>query len=98
VLNFTEESHEVASFREKDGRDVGFVNGGFFVCEPQVFNLLEDDSTVWEQAPMRRLVEAGQLRAYRHHGFWQSMDTLRDKKVLEDIWAAGTAPWKVWKD
>jgi glucose-1-phosphate cytidylyltransferase len=98
VLNFTEENHEVASFREKDGRDVGFVNGGFFVCEPQVFNLLEDDSTVWEQAPMRGLVEAGQLRAYRHHGFWQSMDTLRDKQVLEDIWAAGKAPWKVWKD
>ena len=98
VLNFSDESHEVASFREKDGRDVGFVNGGFFVCEPQVFNLLEDDSTVWEQAPMRGLVEAGQLRAYRHHGFWQSMDTLRDKQVLEDIWAAGKAPWKVWKD
>jgi glucose-1-phosphate cytidylyltransferase len=98
VLNFTGKSHEVASFREKDGRDVGFVNGGFFVCEPQVFNLLDDDSTVWEQAPMRRLVEAGQLRAYRHHGFWQSMDTLRDKQVLEDIWAAGNAPWKVWKD
>jgi glucose-1-phosphate cytidylyltransferase len=68
------------------------------VCEPQVFNFLEDDSTVWEQAPMRRLVEARQLRAYRHQGFWQSMDTLRDKQVLEDIWASGNAPWKVWKD
>ena len=76
-----EKSHQIASFREKDSRDGGFVSGGFFVCEPQIFDLIDDDATVWEQAPMRRLVEARQLRAYRHQGFWQSMDTLRDKQV-----------------
>lgn len=94
VLNF-EDDHKVKSFREKDGRDVGLINAGFFVCEPQVFDLIDDDATVWEQAPMRRLVEKGQLRAYRHSGFWQAMDTLRDKAVLEEAWQRG-APWKLW--
>jgi glucose-1-phosphate cytidylyltransferase len=98
ILNFEGDNPDVTSFREKDRRDVGFINGGFFVCEPEVFDLIDDDSTVWEQAPMRRLVEASELRAYRHLGFWQSMDTLRDKELLESIWATGTAPWKVWQD
>jgi glucose-1-phosphate cytidylyltransferase len=98
ILNFDGDNSDVTSFREKDRRDVGFINGGFFVCEPEVFDLIEDDSTVWEQGPMRRLVEASELRAYRHLGFWQSMDTLRDKELLETIWATGTAPWKVWQD
>ena len=92
VLNFDRESHKVASFREKDGRDVGMVNAGFFVCEPEVFDLIDDDTTVWEQAPMHRLVEKGQLQGYRHEGFWQSMDSLRDKVVLEEIWKKGP-PW-----
>ncbi|KRR03148.1 glucose-1-phosphate cytidylyltransferase [Bradyrhizobium valentinum] len=98
VLNFADDGKKIASFREKDGRDVGLVNAGFFVCEPEVFDLIDDDATVWEQAPMRRLVDAGQLRGYHHSGFWQSMDTLRDKQALEDFWAKGNAPWKVWND
>lgn len=98
VLNFADDGKKIASFREKDGRDVGLVNAGFFVCEPEVFDLIDDDATVWEQAPMRRLVDAGQLCGYHHSGFWQSMDTLRDKQALEDFWAKGNAPWKVWND
>jgi glucose-1-phosphate cytidylyltransferase len=92
VLNFAQDGHTVESFREKERRDVGLINAGFFVCEPHVFDLIDGDTTVWEQAPMRRLVEKGQLRAYRHDGFWQSMDTLRDKAVLEEAWQKG-APW-----
>lgn len=92
VLNFADDGHKVASFREKDGKDVGLINAGFFVCEPGVMDLIDGDSTVWEQTPMQRLVELGQLRAYKHSGFWQSMDTLRDKAVLEDAWKNG-APW-----
>ena len=95
VLQIEHDDHKVKSFREKDGSDVGLINGGFFVCEPQVFDLIDDDTTVWEQGPMRRLVERGQLRAYQHKGFWQSMDTLRDKVVLEQAWQKG-APWKLW--
>lgn len=92
VLNFGDDGHTVRSFREKDGRDAGLINAGFFVCEPQVFDLIDDDATVWEQMPLRRLVEKEQLRAFRHGGFWQSMDTLRDKAVLEEAWQKG-APW-----
>lgn len=92
VLNFGEDGHQVKSFREKDDRDAGLINAGFFVCEPQVFDLIDDDATVWEQMPLRRLVERKQLRAFRHSGFWQSMDTLRDKAVLEEAWQKG-APW-----
>ena len=92
VLNFGEDGIMVESFREKDGRDVGLINAGFFVCEPAIFDLIDDDATVWEQTPLRRLVEKKQLRAYRHTGFWQSMDTLRDKAVLEEAWRMG-APW-----
>jgi glucose-1-phosphate cytidylyltransferase len=82
----------VESFREKDGRDVGLINAGFFVCEPEIFDLIDGDATVWEHTPLRRLVEKRQLRAFRHTGFWQSMDTLRDKVVLEEAWQKG-APW-----
>jgi glucose-1-phosphate cytidylyltransferase len=92
VLNFGEDGHTVESFREKDGRDVGLINAGFFVCEPKVFDLIDGDATVWEQTPLRRLVEKAQLRAFRHTGFWQNMDTLRDKAVLEEAWERG-APW-----
>jgi glucose-1-phosphate cytidylyltransferase len=92
ILNFGEDEHTVESFREKDGRDVGLINAGFFVCESKVFDLIEDDATVWEQNPLRKLVEQRQLRAFRHAGFWQSMDTLRDKAVLEEAWRNG-APW-----
>jgi glucose-1-phosphate cytidylyltransferase len=92
VLNFAKDSSMVESFREKDGRDVGLINAGFFVCEPEIFDLIDDDATVWEHNPLRRLVEKKQLRAFRHTGFWQSMDTLRDKAVLEEAWKKG-APW-----
>jgi glucose-1-phosphate cytidylyltransferase len=92
VLGLSEDGDKVTAFREKDSRDVGLINGGFFICEPRVLELVDGDSTVWEQAPMQRLVEQGQLAAYRHFGFWQSMDTLRDKGVLEAAWNAG-APW-----
>lgn len=92
VMTFDHHGTRVESFREKDGNDVGMINAGFFVCEPQVLDLIDDDSTVWEQQPMLRLVEHGQLAAYRHDGFWQSMDTLRDKVTLEEAWRNG-APW-----
>lgn len=92
VMTFDRDGTRVESFREKDGNDVGLINAGFFVCEPQVLDLIDDDATVWEQAPMRRLVEYRQLAAYRHDGFWQSMDTLRDKVTLEEAWRNG-APW-----
>jgi glucose-1-phosphate cytidylyltransferase len=93
VLSFADDGARVNAFREKDSADVGLINGGYFVCEPKVFDLIEDDATVWEQEPMRALVEAGQLAAYRHSGFWQPMDTVRDKALLEELWARGKAPW-----
>ena len=73
------------------------INGGFFVCEPQVLDLIDGDDTVWEQEPMARLVELGQLSSYNHTGYWQSVDSLRDKELLERTWKAGP-PWKVWSD
>lgn len=87
----------VTEFREKPQGDGAFVNGGFFVLEPGVIDYIADDSTVWEAGPMERLASEGQLSAFRHDGFWQPMDTLRDKKVLEDLWASGKAPWQVWQ-
>jgi glucose-1-phosphate cytidylyltransferase len=98
VLGLNEGEDMVAAFREKDHKDVGLINGGFFVCEPGVFDLIDGDATVWEQEPMHRLVESRKLAAYRHHGFWQAMDTLRDKTVLDRLWESGKAPWKIWKD
>lgn len=92
VMTFADDGSTVESFREKHGADVGLINAGFFVCEPEVFDIIDDDATVWEQGPMRRLVELSQLSAYRHEGFWQSMDTLRDKVTLEEAWRNG-APW-----
>jgi len=86
----------VPSFREKPKGDGAWINGGFFVLEPKVIDYIEGDSTVWEQEPMQRLAHDGQLHAYRHTGFWQSMDTLRDKTLLEEHWAKPNPPWKVW--
>ncbi len=91
------EDGRVSHFHEKPKGDGVFINGGFFVCEPQVLDLVDSDATVWEQEPMRRLVAADQLRAYPHDGFWQPMDTLRDKHVLEELWASEYPPWKVWQ-
>ncbi|MCL4182256.1 MAG: glucose-1-phosphate cytidylyltransferase [Burkholderiaceae bacterium] len=86
----------VPSFREKPDGDGAWVNGGFFVLDPKVLDLIDGDDTVWEREPMERLAVARQLAAYRHQGFWQPMDTLRDKQVLEGLWANGKAPWKQW--
>lgn len=90
------EDHRVATFKEKPKGDGGQINGGFFVLSPKVLGLVDNDETVWEQAPLETLAQAGQLKAYRHSGFWQPMDTLRDKVLLEDLWQAGKAPWKTW--
>ena len=86
-----------ADASEKPEGDGAWVNGGFFVCEPDVFDYIEGDRTTWEAEPLERLAEEGQLAAYRHHGFWQPMDTLRDKIMLNGMWAADP-PWKVWED
>jgi glucose-1-phosphate cytidylyltransferase len=86
----------VTAFNEKPVGDGGWVNGGFFVFEPGVFDYLEGDEAVLEREPLERLAEDGQLCAYRHRGFWQPMDTLRDRQLLERLWEAGEAPWKVW--
>ena len=86
----------VKGFQEKPQGDGGWINGGFFVLEPAVFDLIDGDSTTWEQEPMQQLAADGQLRAYQHRGFWQPMDTLRDRVLLEELWASGKAPWKLW--
>jgi glucose-1-phosphate cytidylyltransferase len=86
----------VQAFQEKPQGDGGWVNGGFFVLEPSVLDRIEGDQTIWEQKPLASLAREGQLAAYKHHGFWQSMDTLRDRQHLEELWASGKAPWKVW--
>jgi glucose-1-phosphate cytidylyltransferase len=87
---------QVMSFKEKPKGDGGMINGGFFVLSPRVLALLKNDTTIWEQEPLMRLADDGQLMAFEHHGFWQPMDTLRDKNLLEDLWASGRAPWKRW--
>ena len=87
---------QVTSFEEKPHGDGGFINGGFFVLSPKVIEYIDGDSTVWERAPMERLARERQLSAYIHQGFWQPMDTLRDKTQLEELWASGKAPWKIW--
>lgn len=87
---------DVDSFKEKPDGDGAWINGGFFVLEPSVIDRIEGDSTVWEQDPLRSLAHDGELSAYRHVGFWQPMDTLRDTMLLEELWASGDAPWKVW--
>ena len=89
---------QVASFREKAARDGAVINGGFFVVEPEVIDFIDGDETVWEQEPMDILVQKKKLSAYVHNGFWQNMDTLRDKHVLEDLWSSHHAPWKIWDD
>ncbi len=86
----------VASFKEKPDGDGAWINSGFFVLEPKVIDYIEGDATSWEKEPMEALANEGQLSAYRHKGFWQPMDTLRDKHVLEDLWHSGKAPWKIW--
>lgn len=88
--------HKVMAFKEKPKGDGGLINGGFFVLSPKVLELLDGDSTVWEREPLERLAQNQQLGAFEHKGFWQPMDTLRDKVHLEELWQSGKAPWKVW--
>lgn len=86
----------VERFQEKPQGDDAFINGGFFVLNPNVLDLIDGDDSIWESAPLESLASKGELQAYVHHGFWQAMDTLRDKSYLEDLWATGNAPWKKW--
>jgi len=87
----------IESFKEKPKGDGAYINGGFFVVEPAAFDLIAGDETVWEREPLEQLAQRGQLAAYRHHGFWHPMDTLRDKNYLEGLWQSGQAPWKIWE-
>ena len=89
-------NNKVQTFKEKPKGDGARINGGFFVLSPKVIDLIEDDSTVWEQDPMEKLASQGQMSAFKHDGFWQPMDTLRDKNYLEELWQSHAAPWKVW--
>jgi glucose-1-phosphate cytidylyltransferase len=91
------EGDRVKEFSEKPQTAEGWINGAFFVLEPQVFDYIEGDDTQWEREPMERLSRDGQLMAYRHESFWQCMDTLRDKKLLQDLWDSGSPPWKTWE-
>jgi glucose-1-phosphate cytidylyltransferase len=90
------EDKKIIGFREKPDGDGAWVNGGFFVLSPQVLEYISNDTTIWEQQPLERLATEGNLSAYFHQGFWQPMDTLRDKNQLETLWMTGEAPWKVW--
>jgi len=94
VLDMSEDG-AVDRFAEKPANEMGYINAGFFVLEPEIFDYLKDDTTVWEEEPLRRLALDGQLHAYRHHGFWRPMDSLRDKRELEALWS-GNPPWKLW--
>jgi glucose-1-phosphate cytidylyltransferase len=88
--------HRITAFKEKPKGDGGMVNGGFFVLSPNVIDLIANDQTIWEREPLEALAESSQLKAFQHNGFWQPMDTLRDKNYLEELWQSGKAPWKVW--
>ncbi len=90
------EGEKVTSFMEKPQGDGGWINGGFFVLSPKTLDYIAGDETFWEREPMERLAREGQLSAYYHRGFWQSMDTLRERNHLEELWESGKAPWKVW--
>ncbi len=92
------DGEKVIEFTEKPQSGEGWINGGFFVFEPQVFDYLYGDDTILERDPLENLAKDGQLMAYRHEGFWQCMDTLRDKNYLEELWQSGNPPWKVWKN
>ena len=87
---------KVLSFKEKPKGDGAMINGGFFVLSPEVIDLIKDDTTIWEKEPLETLAQRQQLAAFQHTGFWQPMDTLRDKTYLEELWSTGSAPWKVW--
>ena len=96
ALEFGSSNFNVKSFIEKPVGDGGWINGGFFVLEPKVFDLIEGDSMSWEAEPLMNLAKSGQLSAYKHLGFWQPMDTMREKNKLEELWNSGNVPWKIW--
>ena len=88
--------NEAKGFQEKPQGDGAWINGGFFILEPSVIDRIDGDATVWEQEPLKSLADEGQLTAYHHHGFWQPMDTLRDRSHLEELWNQDRAPWRLW--
>jgi glucose-1-phosphate cytidylyltransferase len=96
ALRLRDDEHTVDSFEEKPEANGGWVNGGFFVLEPAVLDYIDGDDTLFEREPLEALARDGQLHAFRHTGFWQPMDTLRDKRLLEELWQSGAAPWKLW--
>lgn len=93
----TDDSDKITSFKEKPKGDDAWINGGFFVCQPEVLDYVKDDSTIFEREPLENLANEGHLYTYRHNGFWKCMDTLRDKQKLNDLWDANQALWKTWK-
>lgn len=98
AFNLDEGATTVQQFREKARADGAWVNAGFFVLDPAVIDEIDGDDTVWEREPLERLANLGQLSAYRHDGYWQPMDTLRDRMVLEEAWSSGSPPWKLWSN
>jgi glucose-1-phosphate cytidylyltransferase len=99
AFSLEDDKNLIRHFREKpkgDGQDTAWINGGFFVAEPAIFNYIEGDLTVWEREPMEKMAQEGKLAAYRHSGFWHPMDTLRDKQMLDSLWNSSDAPWKLW--
>ena len=91
-----ENETKIHSFHEKPSGDGAWINGGYFVLEPSVIDYISEDSTTWEQEPLQNLARDGELNAFKHAGFWQPMDTLRDKQVLQELWDSGKAPWMMW--
>lgn len=98
AFNLADEQTHINDFREKPQGNTAWINGGFFVLEPDVIDYIDSDATTWEREPMESLAEEGKLLAYRHSGFWHPMDTLRDKNTLDQMWVQDTAPWKLWRD
>lgn len=95
-IEFGSDPTQISSFHEKPEGDGAWINGGYFVLEPSAIDFIEDDMTIWEQEPLQELARKGELSAYKYDGFWQSMDTIRDRNILEELWAEGNAPWKIW--
>ena len=91
------ENGEITNFKEKKKEDSGWINAGFMVLEPEIMDLIQGDETVFEKYPLEEAARRGELDAYRHNGFWQCMDTLREKNLLEELWQKGQAPWKIWE-
>ena len=98
AFRLSQEDDRILNFREKPKGDGAWINGGFFALEPKAIDYIDNDGVFWEEDPLSRIAEDGQLSAYKHRGYWQSMDTLRDKNVLEGLWGKNQAPWKTWSD